>query len=138
MKLKSEKEVAGSCRTLRNPMDCSLPGSSFHGIFQARVLEWGAIAFSNYFTFIATCPINSASPAASFEYFQCVLSQGDPDKVLQSPPDLPGIKLVFRMAECCMPSFLSGLLSTVSHLLNWTQRSWASSCSLEILHVLSS
>ena len=35
------------CPTLRNPMDCSLPGSSIHGIFQARVLEWGAIAFSN-------------------------------------------------------------------------------------------
>ena len=35
-----------SCPTLRNPMDCSLPGSSFHGVFQARVLEWGAIAFS--------------------------------------------------------------------------------------------
>ena len=39
--------VAQSCPTLRNPMDCSLPGSSIHGIFQARVLEWGAIAFSN-------------------------------------------------------------------------------------------
>ena len=44
----SESEVAQSCPTLRNPMDCSLPGSSVHGIFQARVLEWGAIAFSNY------------------------------------------------------------------------------------------
>ena len=47
MKVKSENEVAQSCRTLRDPMDCSLPGSSIHGIFQARVLEWGAIAFSN-------------------------------------------------------------------------------------------
>ena len=37
-----------SCPTLSDPMDCSLPGSSFHGIFQARVLEWGAIAFSEY------------------------------------------------------------------------------------------
>ena len=46
MKVKSESEVAQSCPTLRNPMDCSLPGSSIHGIFQARVLEWGAIAFS--------------------------------------------------------------------------------------------
>ena len=46
MKVKSESEVAQSCPTLRDPMDCSLPGSSVHGIFQARVLEWGAIAFS--------------------------------------------------------------------------------------------
>ena len=47
MKVKSEREVAQSCPTLRDPMDCSLPGSSVHGIFQARVLEWGAIAFSD-------------------------------------------------------------------------------------------
>ena len=46
MKVKSESEVALSCLTLGNPMDCSLPGSSIHGIFQAQVLEWGAIAFS--------------------------------------------------------------------------------------------
>ena len=43
----SGSEVAQSCPTLRDPMDCSLPGSSVHGIFQARVLEWGAIAFSS-------------------------------------------------------------------------------------------
>ena len=46
MKVKSESEVAQSCPTLHDPMDCSLPGSSVHGIFQARVLEWGAIASS--------------------------------------------------------------------------------------------
>ena len=46
MKVKSESEVSQLCLTLRNPMDCSLPGSSGHGIFQARVLEWGAIAFA--------------------------------------------------------------------------------------------
>ena len=46
MKVKSEKEVTQSCPTLRDPMDCSPPGSSIRGIFQARVLEWGAIAFS--------------------------------------------------------------------------------------------
>ena len=45
MKVKSESEVTQSCLTLSDPMDCSLPGSSIHGIFQARVLEWGAIAF---------------------------------------------------------------------------------------------
>ena len=47
MKVKSESEVAQSCPTLSDPMDCSLPGFSIHGIFQARVLEWGAIAFSD-------------------------------------------------------------------------------------------
>ena len=46
MKMKSEKEVTQSCPTLSDPMDCSLLGSSIHGIFQARVLEWGATAFS--------------------------------------------------------------------------------------------
>ena len=46
MKVKSESQVTQSCPTLSDPMDCSPPGSSVHGIFQARVLEWGAIAFS--------------------------------------------------------------------------------------------
>ena len=46
MKVKSASEVAQSCPSLRDPMDCGLPGFSTHGIFQARVLEWGAIAFS--------------------------------------------------------------------------------------------
>ena len=46
MTMKSESEVGQSCLTLSDPMDCSLPGSSVHGILQARVLEWGTIAFS--------------------------------------------------------------------------------------------
>ena len=46
MKVKSESEVAQSCPTLSDPMDCSLPGFSVHGISQARALEWGAIGFS--------------------------------------------------------------------------------------------
>ena len=45
IKVKSESEIAQSCPTLCDPRDCSLPGSSIHGIFQARVLEWGAITF---------------------------------------------------------------------------------------------
>ena len=52
MKVKSESEVAQSCPTLRDPMDYSLPGSSTHGIFQARVLEWVAIAFSGELTLL--------------------------------------------------------------------------------------
>ena len=47
-KVKSESEVAQLCPTLHNPMDCSPPGSSIHGILQARVLEWGAFAFSKH------------------------------------------------------------------------------------------
>ena len=47
MRVKSESEVAQPCPTFRNPMDCSRPGPSIHGIFQARVQEWGAIAFSH-------------------------------------------------------------------------------------------
>ena len=50
MKVKSESDITESCPTLSNPMDCSPPGSSVHGIFQASVLEWGAIAFSLHLT----------------------------------------------------------------------------------------
>ena len=57
VKVKSESEVVQSCLTLRDPMDHSLPGSSIHGIFQARVLEWVAIAFSN--THTTTCKIDN-------------------------------------------------------------------------------
>ena len=64
MKVKSESEVAQSCPTLSDPTDCSLPGSSIHGIFQARVLEWGAIAFSEKSIYI--CFINYAKA------FDCV------------------------------------------------------------------
>ena len=53
MKVKSESEVSQSCPTLSDPMDCGPPGSSIHGIFQARVLEWGAIAFSAFLSSLA-------------------------------------------------------------------------------------
>ena len=53
MKVKSESEVAQSCPTLCDPMDCSPPGSSIHGVFQARVLEWGAIALSGMEYYLA-------------------------------------------------------------------------------------
>ena len=51
MKVKNEREVTQSCPTLSNPTDCSLAGSSIHGIFQAKVLEWVAIAFSSIFVY---------------------------------------------------------------------------------------
>jgi len=57
MKVKSESEVAQSCLTLSNPMDCSLPGSSIHGTFQAGVLEWGAIAFSGELSYYLAIPL---------------------------------------------------------------------------------
>ena len=65
MKVKSENEVTQSCPTLSDLMDCSLPGFSIHGIFQARVLEWGAIAFSKmkYYSVIKNKLLkNSAKP----------------------------------------------------------------------------
>ena len=57
MKVKSENEVAQSCLTLQDPMDCSPLGSSIHGIFQARVLKWGAIAFSGFQFLSSSFPI---------------------------------------------------------------------------------
>ena len=62
MKVKSESDVAQSCPTLSDPMDCSPPGSSVHGIFQARVLEWGAIAFG--VKTLPMFPLKSGSPCA--------------------------------------------------------------------------
>ena len=55
-------EVAQSCPTLSDPMDCSLPGSSVHGVFQARVLEWGAIAFSNFPAAMVTPESTTGTP----------------------------------------------------------------------------
>ena len=66
MKVKSESEVAQSCPTLSNRMDCSPPGSSVRGIFQARVLEWGAIAFEE---------ISSLSHSVLFLYFFALIAE---------------------------------------------------------------
>ena len=79
MKMKSESEVAQSCLTLSNPMDCSLPGSSVHGIFQARVLEWGAIAFS--------VEGSAAAAAAAAKSLQSCPTLCDP--IGGSPPGSP-------------------------------------------------
>ena len=85
MKVKSESEVAQSCPTLSDPMDCSLPGSFVHGICQARVLEWGAIAFSNV---IPRC--SQISPPVSFNcgHLQCTTDEPPSElrsKVTDSP-----------------------------------------------------
>ena len=71
VKAKSESEVAQSCPTLCNPMDCSLPGSSLHRIFQARVLEWGAVAFSDYLW--SSTNASPPSSASAFSVFVIVL-----------------------------------------------------------------
>ena len=71
MKVKSESEVAQSCPTLSDPMDCSPPGSSVHGIFQARVLEWGTIVIMQTRTAYA----DLITPG-----FQCHGTQGQPGK----------------------------------------------------------
>ena len=81
MKVKSETEVARLCPTLSDPMDCSLPGSSVHGIFQARVLEWGAIAFSHDFAAAA------AAAAAAAKSLQSCPTLCDP--IDGSPPGSP-------------------------------------------------
>ena len=83
MKVKSESEVAQSCPTLPDPIDCSLPGSSVHGIFQARVLEWGAIAFSE----------KVAWPLANFMLIFAELSHSV--RVLEGP-----LGRCFLEAEC--------------------------------------
>ena len=80
MKVKSEREVAQPCPTLSDPMDCSPPGSSVHGIFQARVLEWGAIAFSDR----TWLPVNKNIHEACiivFWWIDLTLTKGDQDKI---------------------------------------------------------
>ena len=97
MKVKSESEVAQSCSTLSDTMDCSLPGSSVHGIFQARVLEWVATAFS-------VCHI----AAAAAKSLQSCLTLWDP--IDGSPPSspVPGI-LQARTLEWVALSFSNAM-----------------------------
>ena len=108
MKAKRESEVAQSCPTLHHPMDFSLPGSSIHGIFQARVLEWGATAFSTLVLagrFFTTSRLTAAAAAA--KPLQFCLTLCDPIDV--SPPGfpIPGI-LQARTLEWVAISFSSG------------------------------
>ena len=102
----SESEVGQSCPTLRDPMDCSLPGSSIHGIFQARVLEWGAFAFSS----------PSASPLVTAPVTRGEGSPGSPTLAslftpLESSDQRPPISLEGRSKIFISPS---GLVITVN------------------------
>ena len=96
MKVKSQSEVAQLCLTLSDPMDCSLPGSSVHGIFQARELEWVPIAFSN------------VAAAAAAKSLQSCLTLCDPigGSLLGSP--IPGM-LQARTLEWVAISFSNAL-----------------------------
>ena len=90
MKVKSKSEVAQSCPTLSDPMDCSLPGSSVDGIFQARVLEWGAIAFSDFFLTLIKFKLQTIKvicAAAAAKSLQACPTLCDP--IDGSPPGSP-------------------------------------------------
>ena len=99
MKVKSESEVAQSCPTLHNPMDCSLPGSSARGIFQARVLEWGAIdhldSVISVFSYVCACSVSQSCPTLATPWtavHQAPPSMGFPRQEYWSGLPLPSPK----------------------------------------------
>ena len=94
MKMKSESEVAQSCPTLCNPMDCSPPGSSIHGIFQARVLEWGANVFLSPFLFL----LSAWSTTPSMSLAQAVL----PHQLWRNTPGIRAGCLSPPSANCSL------------------------------------
>ena len=91
MKVKSESEVAQSCPTLSNPMNYSLPGSSVHGIFQARVLEWGASSFLSHVQVFSTPQTVAHQGSLSMEFSKQEYWSGLPFFSPENLPD-PGIK----------------------------------------------
>ena len=111
MKVKSESEVAQSCPTLLDPMDCSPPGSSIHGILQARVLEWGAIAFSVCMlgTPITPPPGSKLFPFLAFHFFpipakniQVFQVPDDPNKCVTLPSILCTATLFQVLNNLCL------------------------------------
>ena len=99
MKVKSESEVAQLCPTLSDPMDCSLPGSSIHGSFQARVLEWVAIAFSDDYT------VEVKNRFKGLDLIDRVL-----DKLWMEVCDIvqeTGIKIISKKKKCKKAKWLS-------------------------------
>ena len=86
MKVKSKSEFSQSCPTFSDPMDCSLPGSSVHGIFQARVLEWGATAFSSGFPYFL--PFKSEFGSKEFMIWATVSSLSCFCRLCKASPSL--------------------------------------------------
>ena len=115
MKVKSESEVAQLCPTLSDPMDCSLPGSSVHGIFQARVLEWGAIAFSIFSNSLAIKLIQGPSEtpqglcvtfwAKSFKLFCRIWNPYQVEEVNCMWSQTLDLRLCVLVAQLCQTAF---------------------------------
>ena len=101
MKVKSESEVAQSCPTPIDPMDCSLPGSSVRGIFQARVLEWGAIAFSKRFP--STCQRWKSQAGQQHELREFIANRQQRRQWHRTPALLPGKSHIWRSLVGCSP-----------------------------------
>jgi len=103
IKMKSESEVAQSCPTLSDPTDCTLPGSCVHGILQARVLEWGAIAFSNICTINSLLFSQSVSHSVVSDSLQ---PHGLQHARLPCPSPTPGLAQthVHRVSDAIQPS----------------------------------
>ena len=121
MKVKRESEVAQSCPTLSNPMDCSLPGSSVHGIFQARVLEWGAIAFSSMGLYYTLSPPLLLVSLQSLPYiFNCKWSfLSTPEVIFMDSHSINTAILICSWEEVSSGSSYSAILTTTSH---WTSQ----------------
>ena len=119
MKVKSESEVTESCPTLSDPMDCSLPGSSVHGIFQARVLEWGAIAFSFSSTLVLW-----TGPDLTLQLLKSLLAQTR-EIVPGFPESHP--RHVYRNWEHCVLTALASAVpdyQSQSYFLCFQSRAW--------------
>ena len=125
-KVKSESEVAQSCPTLSDPKDCSLPGSSVHGIFQARALEWAAIAFSEitgYDTF------KEERTAEWFPWMYGKDGRADkgghlarrdgPESFTMKPVRCPNYRVMMKSANFLGKSPLSQVIKDVCYLNNW-------------------
>ena len=125
MKVKSESEVAQSCPTLSDPMDCSLPGSSVHGIFQARVLEWVAIAFSGFRMGASHKWGNCCCEVASVMSNSVRLHRRQPTR-LPCPWDSPGKNTGVGCLEAKNPALLSSRDGNLLELTGWTKGSQAS------------
>ena len=134
MKVKSESEVAQSCLTLCDPMDCSLQGSSIHGIFQARVLEWVAIAFPISLTRLKPLTMWITTNCGKFfkrwKYqttFTCLLRNlcAGQEAIVRTRH---GTADLFRIGKAihqgCHPAYLTYMKSTSCEIPGWMKTRW--------------